>query len=58
MLYRVLEIGHSKISKDSKIDWEFEAYPSVGDLAMAPVFALMFPIVRFLLDRLLLEVTK
>lgn len=40
---------------DNKIDWEFEAYPTMGDLAMAPVFALIFPIVRFLLDRLLLE---
>jgi hypothetical protein len=55
MLYCVLGIGYSKISMDSKIDWEFEAYPEVGDLAMVPVFALLFPVVRFLLDRLLLE---
>ncbi|GLJ30150.1 hypothetical protein SUGI_0596390 [Cryptomeria japonica] len=37
------------------INWEFEAYPVMGDLALVPIMALMFPIVRFLLDRLILE---
>lgn len=55
MLYFVLGFEVSKISMDSKIDWEFEAYPEVGDLAMVVVFAVMFPVVRFLLDRLLFE---
>uniref|UniRef100_A0A0D6R7C7 TLC domain-containing protein n=1 Tax=Araucaria cunninghamii TaxID=56994 RepID=A0A0D6R7C7_ARACU len=37
------------------IDWELEAYPVLGDLAMVPIFALIFPVVRLLLDRLVLE---
>ncbi|KAH9292357.1 hypothetical protein KI387_012354, partial [Taxus chinensis] len=37
------------------INWELEAYPQMGDLAMVPIVALMFPIVRFVLDRFLLE---
>lgn len=55
MLYCVLGFEVSNISMDSKIDWEFEAYPEVGDLAMVPVFVVIFPVVRFLLDRLLFE---
>lgn len=36
-------------------NWDFEAYPEMGDLALVPFVAVMFSIVRFLLDRLLLE---
>jgi ceramide synthetase len=36
-------------------DWEYEDYPSKEDLLMAPLFAMIFPIIRLLLDRLILE---
>jgi hypothetical protein len=39
-------------------DWEYEDYPSKEDLLMAPLFAMIFPIIRLLLDRLILEVCR
>lgn len=36
-------------------DWDYEEYPSKEDLVIAPLFAILFPILRLLLDRLLLE---
>lgn len=36
-------------------DWEYEEYPSKEDVPMALLFALLFPILRLLLDRLILE---
>lgn len=38
------------------IDWEQESYPEYGDFAVLPFFALLFPSVRFFLDRFLFEV--
>ncbi|KAJ7299126.1 hypothetical protein O6H91_Y300800 [Diphasiastrum complanatum] len=38
-------------------DWEAESYPTLEDLAiMAPVFAALFPTIRFLLDRFCFEI--
>lgn len=37
------------------LDWGYEEYPSKEDLVIAPLFAILFPILRLLLDRLLLE---
>ncbi|KAG5532613.1 hypothetical protein RHGRI_027044 [Rhododendron griersonianum] len=37
------------------IDWEQESYPEYGDFAVLPFFALLFPSVRFFLDRFLFE---
>eukprot|EP01018_Ginkgo_biloba_P002348 Gb_35987 [translate_table: standard] len=39
----------------SMIDWEFESYPNKSDLSMVPILALMFPTVRFLLDRTIFQ---
>uniref|UniRef100_A0A0D6R5G8 TLC domain-containing protein n=1 Tax=Araucaria cunninghamii TaxID=56994 RepID=A0A0D6R5G8_ARACU len=36
-------------------DWEYEEYPSKEDLFAVLVFALLFPALRFFLERLLLE---
>lgn len=36
--------------------WEQASAPSVTDLALVPFFALLFPLLRFFLDRLLFEV--
>lgn len=38
------------------IDWEQESYPELRDFAVLPFFALLFPSVRFFLDRFLFEV--
>lgn len=35
--------------------WEEESQQSVADLALVPVFAMMFPIVRYFLDRFIFE---
>ncbi|KAK4777900.1 hypothetical protein SAY87_018087 [Trapa incisa] len=37
------------------IDWEKESFPSYGDFAVLPLFALFFPSIRFLLDRSVFE---
>lgn len=37
-------------------DWEHESKCTVADLALVPVFAVIFPTVRFLLDALIFEV--
>ncbi|KAG7032628.1 LAG1 longevity assurance-like 3, partial [Cucurbita argyrosperma subsp. argyrosperma] len=37
------------------IDWEHESFPSYEDFTFLPLFALLFPTVRFFLDRLLFE---
>lgn len=37
--------------------WEEESQQSVRELALVPVFALMFPIVRYFLDRMIFEVS-
>lgn len=37
-------------------DWEHESKCTVADLALVPVFAVIFPTVRFLLDTLIFEV--
>lgn len=36
-------------------DWEKESYPATRDLLMIPVFAVLFPTVRYFFDRLILE---
>jgi ceramide synthetase len=36
-------------------DWEKESYPAAKDLLLIPVFAVLFPTVRFLFDNLILE---
>ena len=38
-------------------DWEKESYPEAKDLALMPLFALLFPTVRFFLDNYILEVS-
>lgn len=37
-------------------DWEQESYPEFRDLALIPVFAVLFPTVRFFLDKFVFEV--
>ena len=37
-------------------DWEKESYPAAKDLLMMPLFAVLFPTVRFFFDHLILEV--
>ncbi|XP_051144536.1 ceramide synthase 1 LOH3-like [Andrographis paniculata] len=37
------------------IDWEQESYPRYEDFVLLPVFALFFPTVRFVLDRLVFQ---
>lgn len=37
-------------------DWEEESDPQLKDLVLVPVFALVFPTVRYLLDKYILEV--
>lgn len=37
-------------------DWEHESKCTVADLALVPIFAVIFPTVRFLLDTLIFEV--
>lgn len=37
------------------IDWEHETYPTLEDFAILPLFALLFPTVRFFLDRFVFE---
>jgi len=36
-------------------DWEKESYPEAKDLALMPLFALLFPTVRYFLDNCILE---
>ena len=38
--------------------WEEESQPSFNDLALVPFFAVMFPIVRYCLDRFVFEVRR
>jgi hypothetical protein len=38
------------------IDWENESYPAYEDFLILPFFALLFPSVRFFLDRFIFEV--
>lgn len=38
-------------------DWEKESYPEAKDLALMPLFALLFPTVRYFLDNCILEVS-
>lgn len=40
----------------NSINFEHESYPTYGDFAALPVFAIFFPTVRFFLDRLVFEV--
>lgn len=44
-------------SSTAPVDWEAEAYPAYGDFAVLPFLVAFFPAVRFLLDRLVFEVT-
>lgn len=37
-------------------DWEQESYPEFRDLALIPVFAVLFPTARFFLDKFVFEV--
>ncbi len=37
-------------------DWEQESYPEFRDLALIPVFAVLFPTARFFLDKFIFEV--
>jgi hypothetical protein len=37
-------------------DWEQESYPELRDLALIPVFAVLFPTARFFLDKFVFEV--
>ncbi|GAA0187103.1 transferase [Lithospermum erythrorhizon] len=39
----------------SKLEWEQESYPEVGDLMVLPLFGLFFPTLRFLLDKFVFE---
>ncbi|KAF3623114.1 ASC1-like protein [Capsicum annuum] len=43
------------ILEGSFLNWEYESYPSYGDFAVLPLFALFFPTVRFCLDRFVFE---
>jgi hypothetical protein len=38
------------------VGWEAEACPVYGDFAMLPFLIAIFPVIRFLLDRLIFEV--
>lgn len=38
--------------------WEEASLPSVTDLALVPVFALLFPVLRFVLDHFVFEVSE
>jgi hypothetical protein len=40
------------------VDWEKESYPSYGDFAAIPFFAVFFLVVRFLLDRFVFTVVS
>jgi hypothetical protein len=37
-------------------DWEKESYPEINDLVLMPIFAIIFPLVRYLLDSFIFEV--
>lgn len=37
------------------LDWEAESYPQMQDFMLVPFFAMLFPSIRFLLDRLIFE---
>ncbi|XP_028761860.1 LAG1 longevity assurance homolog 3-like [Neltuma alba] len=39
----------------SSVDWHHESYPAYEDFAILPFFVLLFPSVRFFLDRFVLE---
>ncbi|KAG7016654.1 LAG1 longevity assurance-like 3 [Cucurbita argyrosperma subsp. argyrosperma] len=43
------------IDSFSSIDWEHESFPSYQDFSFLPLFALLFPTVRFFLDRFVFE---
>ncbi|KAH9530537.1 hypothetical protein CY35_20G009500 [Sphagnum magellanicum] len=36
-------------------DWEKESYPEINDLILMPIFAIIFPLVRYLLDSFMFE---
>jgi hypothetical protein len=36
-------------------DWEKESYPEINDLVLMPIFAIIFPLVRYLLDSFMFE---
>lgn len=44
------------IDSFKSIDWELESFPSYEDFTFLPFFALLFPTVRFFLDRFVFEV--
>ncbi|XP_023876327.2 LOW QUALITY PROTEIN: ASC1-like protein [Quercus suber] len=39
----------------SSIDWQYESYPTYEDFLILPFFALLFPSVRYFLDRFIFE---
>lgn len=39
-------------------DWERESYPDVKDLVMIPLFAVVFPTIRYFFDSFIFEVSE
>jgi hypothetical protein len=37
-------------------DWEKESYPKIDDLVLMPIFAIIFPLMRYVLDSFIFEV--